>query len=91
MEFYDEFYAGLYASFRRSAAAVAAVLLRRQRWLCVALALTVCVWFACLPNTTTRYIETRDSVLFIGAFAVYYIAIVFFITSFVDQTATAKD
>ena len=85
-----DLFAGSYSAVCRAARAGAAVLLQRYRWLYCALALAVCVWWSCMQEDTTTYNSSRDSLGFLGAFAVYYISIMLFIISFIDQTETAK-
>lgn len=79
-----------YSAAWRTASAGAAVLRQRHRWLYCALALAVCVWWSCMPEDNTTYINSHDSLGMLGAFAVYYISIMLFIISFIDQTETAK-
>jgi len=86
MDLSTDLYAASFSAVCRAARAGAAVLRERYRWLYAALALAVCVWWAGMPADTTTYITSHDSMLLLGAFAVYYISIMLFIISFVDQT-----
>ena len=90
MDLSTDFYAASYAAVCGAARVGAAVLLQRYRWLYSALALAVCVWWSSVPGDSTTYISSRESMVCLGAFAVYYIAIVLFIISFINQTETEK-